>query len=50
MDEGKINCVVFLDIRKAFYSINHEILLKKMNSNFGLSGAALKWFVSYLSD
>ena len=50
MDEGKINCVVFLDIRKAFDSINHEILLEKMNSNFGISGEALKWFDSYLKD
>ena len=38
MDEGKINCVVFLDIRKGFDSINHEILLEKIKSNFGISG------------
>ena len=50
MDEGKVNCVVFLDIRKAFDSINHEILLEKMKSNFGISCDALKWFVSYLKD
>ena len=50
MDVGKINCVVFLDIRKAFDSINHEILLKKMNLNFGISGNALKWFDSYIKD
>ena len=50
MDVGKINCVVFLDIRKAFDSINHEILLNKMNLNFGISGNALKWFDSYIKD
>ena len=50
IDVGKINCVVFLDIRKAFDSINHEILLKKMNLNFGISGNALKWFDSYIKD
>ena len=49
-DVGKINCVVFLDIRKAFDSINHEILLQKMNLNFGISGNALKWFDSYIKD
>jgi retron-type reverse transcriptase len=40
MDEGKINYIVFLDIRKAFHSINHEILLYKMNENFDISGNA----------
>ena len=50
IDVGKINCVVFFDIRKAFDLINHEILLKKMNLNFGISGNALKWFDSYIKD
>ena len=44
MDEGKINCIVFLDIRKAFDSISHNILLNKMKSNFGISGNELRWF------
>ena len=48
MDQGKISCVVFLDIRKAFDSINHEILLQKMNVNFGFSSNELKCFKSYL--
>ena len=46
----KSYCLVFLDIRKAFDSINHEILLNKMNLNFGISGNALKWFDSYIKD
>ncbi len=50
MDEGKINCIVFLDIRKAFDSINDNILLSKMRSNFGISGNELLWFESYLTN
>ena len=41
---------MFLDIRKSFDSFNHEILLKKLNDNFGFSCNALKWFKSYLNN
>ncbi len=50
MDNGKINCVVFLNVRKAFDCINHEILLKKMLNYFAISGIPLNWFKSYLTD
>ena len=49
MDNGMLNGVVFLDIRKAFDSIDHSILLKKMNEQFGIDGTELKWFESYLT-
>ncbi len=42
--------IIFLDIRKAFDSINHNILLSKMRSNFGISGNELLWFESYLTN
>ena len=48
MDNGKLNGVVFLDIKKAFDSINHGILLNKMKKRFGISSIELKWFESYL--
>ena len=50
MDDGKLTGVVFLDIQKAFDSINHNILLKKMNDYFGISCPELKWFESYLTN
>ncbi len=50
MDNGEINCVVFLDVRKAFDSINHKILIDKMRNLFGIIGIQLKWFESYLNN
>ena len=50
MDKGKLNGVVFLDIRKAFDSINHNILLEKLETQFGISNNELKWFKSYLMN
>ena len=48
MDNGKLNGVIFLDIKKAFASINHRVLLNKMKKHFGISSIELKWFESYL--
>ena len=50
MDNGKLNGVVFLDIRKAFDSINHTILLQKTRLQFGITNTELKWFSSYLTN
>ena len=50
MDNGKLNGVVFLDIKKVFDSTNHHILLNKMNGQFRIFGIELKWFESYLTN
>ena len=39
----------FLDLKKAFDTVKHTILLRKLQIN-GIRGTGLKWFVSYLSD
>ena len=49
IDNGFLNGVVFIDLKKAFDTIDHEIILSKL-SYFGADQATIKWFQSYLSD
>ena len=49
MGNGKMNSVIFLDIKKAFDTVNHDILLDKM-SFYGIKGGELDFFKSYLSN
>ena len=49
MDEGKISLTVYLDLSKAFDTLNHDILLDKLNY-YGVKNTANDWFRSYLSN
>ena len=48
IDNGFLNTVVFLDLTKAFDTVDHKILFSKLEL-YGIKGDSLKWFESYLS-
>ena len=49
IDENKIPFSVFLDLSKAFDTLDHDILLHKLQY-YGITGTALDWFRSYLTE
>ena len=49
LDRGNVNAVVFLDFKKAFDIVDHDVLLAKV-SLYGIEESAYDWFKSYLEN
>ena len=50
VDEGNVVAVAFISFEKAFHSVNHEILISKLQQNFGICDPFLTWLKSYFND
>ena len=49
-DNHKVSLFASIDLSAAFDTVDDSILMKVLESNFGVTGAALKWFNSYLES
>ena len=49
LDQNKVSCGIFVDLQKAFDTVNHKILLQKLNY-YGFRGIINDWFRSYLHE
>ena len=49
-DQSQPTLLVSLDLSAAFDTIDHNILLSRLSTSFGVSGTALAWLSSYLNN
>ena len=50
LDSGNVSLLTLLDLSAAFDTIDHTILLNRLQYSYGISHTALSWFRSYLTE
>ncbi len=50
IDEGRSTLMVALDLSAAFDTVDHSVLLTRLERSFGIHGSTLTWIESYLAD
>ena len=49
-NSNEVSMLVMLDLSAAFDTIDHKILLTRLQNLYGVEGIALNWFKSYMTD
>ena len=49
MNGEHVTLLVLLDLSSAFDTVNHDIMIRRLDMSFGITGTALQWLRSYLS-
>ena len=50
VDRGCTVVLLLLDLSAAFDTVDHDLLLHRLNTRFGIKGKVFAWFKSYLAD
>ena len=50
MDDGKVGILVLLDLSAVFDTVDHSLLIQRLQNEAGVTGTVLSWFMFYLEN